>query len=574
MKIRIYDTESYPNYFLLGILDVASDGTYKKYFISDLDRIAKINFDKPGVYWIGFNNRRYDQPVLDFIKRMPNIKPHHVYEFQRKIIHGEHEKDPISWNKNIIDLYEIMPLPGIQKCSLKEIGHRLRYEFLEDLPYQDKEVSDEDIEKIKEYNLHDLLITYKFWHKIKPVFESRQIIKKLFRVGTEFGGIPNIGKKVLLKLMGDECSVNVSYKLEKMDNLILSEDLRAVYNDCFSKTLEDYENDKVTALGKVYNIKGCKCKLLQGGLHGIIKPGIYHNVYEYDVTSYYPNLLMNCNLGSDTFRVALGFLFDQRKKFIESGDKASSDALKLVLNSLTGNLANKKYGHPRIKSESAALSMRLLGQFYLMDLIEKLPQNECLVANTDGIFVKNRVEYNVLKEWQERTGFSLTEKSYRILVLSDVNSYYTIDSDGKEKRKKEFLEPRWDRNVNAPIIQKAVLNLIIKNIPIDHTLNKEKDIYNFCYFSKVANKDGNCLLLNDQKIELKKIRYFVSNSSDSVELKKIVNGRTMTICKDYKISMCNDLTLYDGVDFKHLINLEFYRTKVLNLLTKLNMYGQ
>ena len=58
-----YDIEVYPNRFMLGLKWKGKYICYDK-----LSDVRKVPFSDPKYKFIGFNNRRYDQPILDFIK--------------------------------------------------------------------------------------------------------------------------------------------------------------------------------------------------------------------------------------------------------------------------------------------------------------------------------------------------------------------------------------------------------------------------------------------------------------------------------------------------------------------------
>ncbi len=127
----IYDIEVYPNFFHLSL----KKGD--KYYHVGLKELKLLPFNDKNVFWIGFNNRRYDHPIIE--KALKGATEHELYLMSKGIV--SNEVDAISWNENIIDLYEICP--KMSKCSLKEMGHRMQYPHLENLPYSfDKHLSE------------------------------------------------------------------------------------------------------------------------------------------------------------------------------------------------------------------------------------------------------------------------------------------------------------------------------------------------------------------------------------------------------------------------------------------------
>ncbi|MGB3466853.1 MAG: hypothetical protein WBA74_16350, partial [Cyclobacteriaceae bacterium] len=384
MKEVIYDIEVYPNYYCVGV-------NYKNeiHIFDTLKDIKEIPFNDKSYLFIGFNNRRYDQPIIDNI--LTGLPPNEIYKISKSIV--KNEIDCISWNENIVDLLEITP--KMSKCSLKEMGHRLKYPILQNLPYSfDKILTQEEWEEVKRYCKHDLNITTILWSHLKKEYETRQSLKKYFDIKTEYGGAPKLAEKAILSQLEDN-KVTYNDKLVKMNNLILSDKLKGYYDEAFSKSLNDYKdkNNWCEFMKREENVNGCLMTIRTGGLHGNTYSGVYEYVYEYDVISYYPSIILNCKLGSEEFRQIYKQIYNLRLK-LKAKQDAGSDSLKLVLNSLYGKFADV-YANRKIFAPNLLLSICLLGQFYILDLIEKLEYEQCLIANTDGIFTIKEIEPSI-----------------------------------------------------------------------------------------------------------------------------------------------------------------------------------
>jgi len=341
-----------------------------------------------------------------------------------------------------------------------------------------------------------------------------------------------------------------------MDNLILDPYCKELYDKTFSH--KDYPI-KPAFMNNTHKINDCDVTIGVGGVHGFYKPGVYHNLYEYDVVSFYPSIILQCELGTDRFRAVYKELYDMRMNIKES-DPVGSNSLKLALNSLYGKLSDK-YSHRQIYAPHIRLNICLLGQFYLLDLIDKLKDNQLIMLNTDGIFVKNKIPDDVIYEWEKRTGFKLSVNKYPYIIYKDCNSYYGLREDGKEKRKKEFLTPTWTHNVRFPIIQKVLLDNIINNQNIYDALQEEKDIYNFLAFDKV--KKGNTLIYGEDILKDNKIRYYVSKKGKPLFRKtdKKLSRAVGTNKSPLNTTLC--MNLKEGnIDN---VNLEFYYDKVIKL---------
>lgn len=554
----IYDIEVYPNRFCIALL---IDG--KLTILDTEERIRKLPLDDPKYLWIGFNNRRYDHPILQALQKGGWIKK--AYYLSDQIINKSNEC--ITWNTNVVDLLEICP--KMSKASLKEFGHRMQYPILQNLPYPfDQELNNEEWKIVKQYCKHDVRITEMLWEELQEEYYARQSLKKFFNIKTEYGGAPNLAQKAILSQLGEE-SIDRSKNLYKQDNIVLSPDLQTLYDEAFAFPLEDYIQKKKPEFmkkGNLIDVNGCKVQFGVGGCHGFQKAGLYKNVYEYDVASFYPSVILKCKLGSAKFRSIYERIYNQRL-YLKKNKLEGASALKLVLNSLFGKLICP-YSDKRIQAPNIGLAICLLGQFYMADLITKLPENECIYANTDGIIVRQPIEENILKEWQKRTALTLEYTFYKTLILKDVNSYYAEDANGKVKRRKEFRTPSFTHNIKAPIIQKAVLSNLLMNVPIEKTVMTEEKLYNFCFFTKVPKKGEKKLLLDDKILDDPKVRYYIANEGHILERQS--PKQKARVCKDSPIKLAMNLI---PIDPSTNINYNWYIKKASELVEKIRYDG-
>lgn len=546
----IYDIEVYYNRFCVAF----KRGNEPVKVLDDLDKILKIPFINEKYRFIGYNNRRYDQPILEALAQGKNKKQ--LWQLSNEII--KENKNAISWNKNIIDLYEICP--KIYKnggASLKEFGHRLGYPILKNLPFPfDQELTDKEWQKVKDYCIHDVNITALLWDKLEDEYDTRQELSHLFDITTEFGGAPKLAEKCILSKLEDG-RVTTHLKLYPQDNLILSPLLKSFYDECFSHPMKYYQDgNRPEFMSEKHNIKGLNVDIKVGGLHGFAEAGIYRDAYDYDVSSYYPSLILNCKLGTPKFRRIYQMIYNKRLQLKKQGS-VHAKSLKLVLNSLYGKMNDYKYGNEQIYAPNVALSICLLGQFYLLDLIEKLDEGQVILANTDGLIVTHPIEPSILKEWQERTGFNMECNKYKIFIAKDVNSYFARDENGNEKRKKEFLNRSWTHNVRAAAIQKIALGTIFDKPyrlkPID-----------FCFFAKATGDKK--LLLNGEELSDNKVRYYVSTGSDVLERKSEKSKSRLVADSGVTLLM----NIPDNIKDLPNINYDWYTKQADKLLRSVN----
>lgn len=113
---------------------------------------------------------------------------------------------------------------------------------------------------------------------------------------------------------------------------------------------------------------------------------------------------------------------EQRVAAKRSGDKATANALKLVLNTTYGAMLNQ---YNDLFDPLMGRSVCISGQLQLLELtchlLEEVKSLRVIQLNTDGIMISfEEEEYptvlEITGEWQTRTGFELEEDKVRKIV--------------------------------------------------------------------------------------------------------------------------------------------------------------
>ena len=119
-----------------------------------------------------------------------------------------------------------------------------------------------------------------------------------------------------------------------------------------------------------------------------------------------------------------------------------------------------------------------------------------IIANTDGVLFKIRRDNldkvrELVKEWEDLTGFMMEEDQIEMFFQRDVNNYIEVTDNPKKPYK---LKGKWTNqaeetiaNLNAPITHEAILNYYTKNIPVEETINACEDIIKFCFTAKTGH---------------------------------------------------------------------------------------
>lgn len=189
---------------------------------------------------------------------------------------------------------------------------------------------------------------------------------------------------------------------------------------------------------------------------------------------------------------------ERRVKAKRAGDKATANALKLVLNTTYGAMLNR---YNPLYDPLMGRSVCISGQLFLLELANHLVADcdtlKVIQLNTDGIMVSfDEDEYSkvlaITGEWQERTGFELEEDTISEIIQKDVNNYVEIAIDGSTKIKGGQLvrgiapAGAFNVNNNATIVAKAILDYFSKGVPVEDTINSCNDLLSFQLVAKAS----------------------------------------------------------------------------------------
>ena len=263
-----------------------------------------------------------------------------------------------------------------------------------------------------------------------------------------------------------------------------------------------------------------------GGVHGAIPQysgeGYFLNM---DVASLYPSLMIQYNLHSRNMKDPKKYedIYHTRLKYKKEKNPLQAP-LKLVLNSTYGVMKDKNNG---LYDPLQANRVCVYGQLLLLDLIEKLePHCQIIQSNTDGILVKmNKYEDfdlidDIAYEWEQRTHLTLEFDEYRKVFQKDVNNYIIVDANGKYKSKGAYVKKLNNLDYDLPIINKALVEYMVHNIPVEQTINECDDLKEFQLVTKISNKYTH-ILHGDEYIKEKCIRIFASINEEDKGVTKI-----------------------------------------------------
>lgn len=609
----VYDIESYSNLFCIDFYDGKNHYQFEISEYKD-ERKKLLNFIKQDLILIGYNNSRFDDIVLNFIKQyqcsssdIQNICKETINYFQ-----NNSKNEIIKELKDTIDFktIDLMVLANLQK-SLKLVGISLKWKNIQDLPYPiDSILNKYQIEKVKIYNQNDTEMTWKLKEKLSKEIQLRKDLSEKYNqnfLSCSDSQISSIlfeseyKKKIenKLKELKPESYEYISlynhlsiYKKLRtfrafinLDNIVVkniqfkTKSLIIFLNDLKKLSLMNNEGFKIDVPLFKYNDK--KYQFGIGGLHSDDESNLYQEDMNYklidaDVTSFYPSIILNYKIKpehlDDAFFECMQDFKNDRVKAKKEKDNVKADGLKIVINSAFGKFGFENYF---FYDEQAMIGVTLNGQLFLMMLIEMLNMGgfEVISANTDGVLcriLKNKEEEykSICKEWEKLTGFELEFKDYKKYVRTNVNNYAALDFKDTIKSKGLFeTEPKLQQSFFAPIIAICLQKYYFENIPIIETLKNHKDIYDFCMSQKMGKQFT--AEFNGEEIQ-KTCRFFASKGKGSSVLRKYKNdesNKSYTVLAFGKtVKLFNQY--YDSQDYD--IDYEFYLKECYKIISEIN----
>ena len=610
MLTYVYDIECLQNLFTVTFVNVDDESDIKVFHIGlgnyDCSDLKK--FLHTRMVLVGYNNHFYDDPMLRFILSYSGEKINkELYNLSGMLVNDGFRGDKTilglryprnkyyTWNS--IDLMRMLGLDMIG-VSLKQISMNLKWSKVQDMPIEHDQIArDEDLEMVLGYNLNDVLITLELYKVSQPTRDLRRELSKLYHVNLTSASNSKMANLIFEHIYSEELKLNISSikdKRTRREKVLLGECL-AEFVDFKTPELNEVL-DRVSSTyvyrEKRYKYKedvyyaGCRFALGVGGLHSVDEPGIFETDDEYiirdmDVSSYYPNLIINNNfypkhLGENFIRV-LKRITKERIEAKNSGDDTKAFGLKITINSVFGKLGSETFW---LLDPKQMLSTTVSGQMGLLMLIEDLHINgiQVISCNTDGVVCKiprekEELYFEIAKRWEEKTSLELDYTTYNKYIRRDVNSYITEKDDGETKEKGAFLT-KIDLNkgykaYRMPIVAKAMHAYFIDGVPVRETLENCRDIMEFC----TSQKSGDSFIMELTTIEGVEIlqktnRYYISNTGGTFTKRDKYTGRVTNLQSGKLVRILNDYN--KELPFEYYdVNILYYEKEVMKIVDEI-----
>ena len=495
MGTIVFDTEVAPNMFLL-MGKILESGEYFGIWGDDEDARERVkSLFKSKNTFISFNGSKYDMPVISYFiagkselecKKLgdriigDNLMPWDAEkQFRFKIPMIDH-----------IDLIEVAP----SFVSLKTYGARMHMPLIQDLPFHHSQEIDESARPmVWDYCKNDLDTTETLYNKLQGQLQLRVEISKEYGFDARSKSDSQVAEQMFIKRLGIKRSKAkipesvryivphfINFKRADLIELTrrMSEHVYEVKQSTGHVELPAFlKEDLVTINNGIYQMG-------VGGLHSQHDRKVCHvtdddyQIVDYDVSSYYPSILLNCNLipvnTGTTFIDEYRKVFERRLEGKRQKNMVIADSLRIALNGTFGKTASK---YSALYSPDVMINITLTGQLTLLNLIETLEDNgiQVVSANTDGIMLRHRRNevtkvHNIVKEFSELTGFIFEDTPYRAVALKDVNSYFAVKQDRSLKVKGIYAPLSLNKNPTAQVASKAFGLWLSRGAPMMETI--------------------------------------------------------------------------------------------------------
>lgn len=516
-RLLFYDFEVFSQDWMVVIIDYSSK--QEKVIVNDLAELKRIYLKFKDSIWIGYNSRFYDSTILKALLLGMNPK-----EVSDKLINDGLKPHQISNKFNKIQLYNYDTI--ILNTSLKQLegfmGENIK-ETSVDFNL-DRKLTRREIEETIKYCRHDVEQTIKVFEATRSDFDAHISLINEFNLPLSY--ISKTKAQLSAIILGAErlpdLDDDLDYEILPCIKLSKYKYIKEWFLNNRGDTIWDGTKGKQVIKKYVTDVYGVECTYASGGLHGAIKKYYTDNsdgsiIIHSDVASLYPSIMIEHNLLSRAVKNPKKYteILEKRLELKHAGKKKEQAPYKIVLNSTYGITLDK---FSPMRDVNRGKSICENGQLLLTDLIEKLELEfgdrlEGFNFNTDGVCfkIKYKEDLNkyleICKEWETRTKLKLEHDRVQKVFQVDVNNYLMIFENGKLERKGKLFQETHSLKNNMGIVNESIINYLVKNIPIEETINNCDELIKFQMISKIG-KTYKHILWGDKKIKERVVRSF------------------------------------------------------------------
>lgn len=546
-----YDFEVFKHDWLVVFIDMNAQA--ETVIHNDIEALRQYYNDRDGTIWVGFNNKHYDQYIFKGI--MLGMDPKDINDYII-VKGGEGWQYSRVFNEIPMINYDVMTSTGM--TGLKTLEGFLGSNIKEtDVPFDiDRPLTDEELASTIKYCRHDVEETIKVFMEKIDDFNAMYGIVQAY---PEFVSLSNIGDtaaRITAKVLGcvkHDWDDEYEYTYEPYLKLGKYSYVRDWFEEC-KKHPHDTEAERRAFYKQslTVDVAGIPHTFGFGGLHGAPAKPVHLSAddgagYHVDVNNYYPSYLIGhgkVTRSATNDNYPKMYLTRKELKFKQTHAATKDEAkkwkkaqlpYKKMLNALSGAMKDKTNPayDPRMNNE-----MCINGQLMLLDLIDKLEVIEgfkLVQSNTDGLIIwipdTDEAFYQmdeICYEWEERCSTSACDirlelDSIQEIFQKDVNNYLWIEADGSVERIGAYLKPLSAVDYDLPIINKALVDYMVKKVPVEDTILSCNELKEFQKLVKLSNK-YECVRHNGRRYSYKCYRVFASSREKDGKILKCRKG--------------------------------------------------
>ena len=487
-NLIIFDFEVFKYDTLFGA-KIINNNNVQLYQTWNLEEIKEFyNNHKDNSIWIGHNNSGYDNWILSSIVRNKN-----PYEKSKDIIENgrrfKFENLPIK-----LYYYDLMTVKQTSLKTLEAFEGKNISESEVDFDI-DRPLTDLEKQLTESYNRDDLDQTEDDFNYLKDSFMLKLKLLNEFNLPLDY--LPYTEAMIAGKVLKAKKIPGIEY--QNVEPKVFP------FLKLKNQKLIDFFLGKTWLNNKSINVTVCGTdnKVARGGIHGALEKCHFDKALYIDVSGYYNLIMINLGLLPRTMneegkQIYIDLYHQQLA--MKKTNPIMRKVFKIILLAVSGAMMNE---HTDFYDPYHGDLMRLNGQLFLVDLLEKLEGKVILVqSNTDGIIVVPTEGYNredivnIANEWMKRTGFNAKVEDIYNITQRDVNNYMYQDDKGEIHTLGEAVkhyggidnpfETDGFNSKESLIISKAIVDYYIKNILPEETIDKNKS--NLKYFQYICKK--------------------------------------------------------------------------------------
>lgn len=548
MKIYIYDIEVFAHDWFV----VFSDLEEKEIVVFHNDNVGLKRFMlNHGLIFGGFNNKHYDDWVTQSMLTGADpeiVKAHNDFIIQQ---HCNGWEFPfVQFQRKLFKSFDLRDDIADKGLSLKAIEGKMCEPIVESsIDFNIKrKLTAEEVEEVIFYCKTDVSNSVKLYHKRKSYLDGKIAVGRLKGIDASISLSLTNPKLTATYLEARRADYNDEFEYEPPAELILNKYREPI--EFFRKI--DYNEKLKCDIAGVQHVYGW------GGIHGARENYFDQSteemkIVDIDVGSYYPSMMLEYGYISRSIPSAEGYanVYNTRIKAKHEGDDETAGALKLVLNSTYGAMKNQ---YNPLYDPRGANHICITGQLLLTDLIEKLEDVEgfsLIQSNTDGLMIKfpvaNEKQINkIVEEWEQRTRLNMEYTEIHRIAQKDVNNYivqvgatYLIRDGVKTFTKEDKLKINtkggyvslWQggsfKNNSLIIVHKAIVEYFMNSVPVEDTINKAENIFDFQMICKTGGTFQNTVwAVGDDQITVQRVnRVYAVKDQKYGLIYKVKDGR-------------------------------------------------